>query len=201
MRSVVQSRMNIAQGSEQGTCPPSAVRSLAPRKTCPFKAFQCFFSRHLLLRISLLRRKRKNDGHGQSQSPPLKGLKLGGCPSITLSEKVALRPFMSELCLVLCGPFLDMLEITENVIWENVNYVVRQIPKTLLTLLSPATPEGRNTKEKHIQIEEYIKMRLSRVTRKTKGGKNRKRTTRGAKHGENTIRADRYVDNSPLRSE
>jgi hypothetical protein len=108
---------------------------------------------------------------------------------------------MSELCFVLCGPFLYMLAITENTSWENVKCLNRRIPKTLLALLSPATSEGRNTQDKLILIEENIRMRLSRVTRKLKVGKDLKQTTRQAKHGDKTTRADGYVDNSPLRSE
>jgi len=34
--------------------------------------------------------------------------KSGECPSTTSSEKVALWPFMSEVCLLLCGRFLAL---------------------------------------------------------------------------------------------
>ena len=196
MRSVAQSRMNIAQGLKQGICSPSEVRPIVRLS----KALQCFFSRHLLLGISLLRRKRKSEGRGRSQSPPLKGLELGGCPSINLSEKVALRPSMSEFCSVLCELFLDLLRITESAIWESVKCVLRRSANTLLTLLSPATPKGRNTL-RLMQIEEDIRMRSSRVTRQLKRSKALKRTTREEKRGDEAIKADGYVDNSPLRSE
>ena len=99
--------------------------------------------------------------------------------STTLSEKVALRPSMSEFCSVLCGPFLDMLGITGNTSWESVKCVIHRFPKTLLSLLSPPTPGCRNTGtvDKFMQIE------------------------REENHGDEAIRADGYMDNSLLRSE
>jgi hypothetical protein len=122
MRSVAQSRMNIAQGLKQGICSSSAVHPIVPRKTCLLKAFQRF-SRYLLFGISFLRR---GEGRGRSQSPPLRGLELGGYSNTSLPEKVALRPSMSGLCLVLCGFFLDPLRIIENTGWESVKCVTQQ---------------------------------------------------------------------------
>ena len=139
-------------------------------------------SRHLLFRISLLLRKRKIEGRGRSQSPPLSGLELWGCPNTTLPEKVALRPSMSEFRLVLCGVFLDLFRITENTSQESVKCVVWQSANTLLTLLSPTTPGGRNTL-RLMHIEEDIRIRSSRVTRKQKRSKDLKRTSREEKHG------------------
>lgn len=191
MRSVAQSRMNVAQGLKQRICSPSEVRPIIPRKTCLLKAFQCF-SRYLLFGISLLRRR---EGRGRSQSPPLRGPEFGGYSSTNLPEKVAPRSSMSEFCSVLCELFLDLLRITESAIWESVKCLIQRFAKTLLSLLSTTTQEGR------IQIEEDIRMRSSRVIRQLKRSETLKRTTREAKHGDEAIRADGYMDNSPLRSE
>jgi len=102
---------------------------------------------------------------------------------------------MSEFCLLLCELFLDLLRITENAFWESFKCVIQRFPKTLLTSLSATTLEGR------IQIEEDIKILSSRTTRNLKRSKALKLTTREAKHGDEAIKADGYVDNSPLRSE
>ena len=81
--------------------------------------------------------------------------------------------------------------------------MVWQSSNTLLTLLSPTTPGGMNagTLDRLMQIEEDIIMKSIRVTWKSKRIKDLKRTTREVKHCDEAIRADGYVDNSPLRSE
>ena len=193
MRSVAQSRMKIVQGSEQGTCSPSAVRSIAPRKTCLFNTFQSFL-RHLLLGISFLRRKQKSDGLEQSQSPPLKGFELGGWSSTTLSLETSPRPSMREHCLSLGGDFGSQGKSPQRRL------------KCEIFSRSPPTPhawrrDSQNGKNNCRWKGNIVDAGHGIVTRKIKGGKDLKRTTRGARHGDNTIRADGYVDNSPLRSE
>ena len=71
----------------------------------------------------------------------------GGCLSTTTSEKVALRPFMSEFCLVLCGFLMNLIKskekptIRQGIIIQMVNW------KDFSCLPPTFTPGGRNGKQ------------------------------------------------------
>ena len=62
----------------------------------------------------------KNEGRAIKQQPCSMRPESGGCLSTTLSEKVALRPIMRELCLMLCGGFMDFGDSNKTLCYEKV---------------------------------------------------------------------------------
>lgn len=62
----------------------------------------------------------KNEGRAIKQKPRSMRPETGGCLSTTVSGKVSLRPFMRELCLMLCGRFMDFGNSNKTRCYERV---------------------------------------------------------------------------------
>ncbi len=67
------------------------------------------------------RGKRKGDVRANHQQLCSMRGESGGYSSITLSQKIVLRPFMRGVCLSLCGIYFDITDIKKSLCFEQKN--------------------------------------------------------------------------------